>query len=69
VTNCLLLTRVEHCAEVCGFDGCVRPAAWKLTYQRHVYYVCDQHLNAGEQAARTQHGTQLKGGTDAGKGG
>ncbi len=67
MVNCLLLTRLEACAVLCGFDGCGRAADWKLTYQRYVYYICDRHLTAGEQAAHTQHHTQLKGVPDGRK--
>jgi hypothetical protein len=63
MVNCLLLERLESCAELCGIEGCELRADWKLTYQRSKYYVCDRHLNAAERSIQSQH-TQLKGGPD-----
>jgi len=59
--NCLLLTRVTGTAHTCGFGRCEAPADWKMVYQKHVFYVCDRHLESGERSAHAQHDTQLKG--------
>ena len=62
--NCLLLQRLEACAEECGFDRCKARADWKLVYRGRRYYVCDRHLNAGEKSVHEQLDTHLKGRTD-----
>lgn len=72
--NCLLLARVTGSEHTCGFEVVISPkgltrlcsqlADWRLVYQKHVYYVCDRHLDAGEKSVHAQHDTQLKGAPD-----
>lgn len=52
MVNCLLLQRLENCAELCEIEGCERRAEWKFVYQRARYYVCDRHLNAAAERSK-----------------